>query len=102
MQEREKAMSAYAIFTRVKTIDPAEMKVYSENVQETVKGHNYKLLAAYGRKEVLEGPESEGILIMEFPNMQAAKAWYDSPAYRQVREHRFKGAEYRAVIVEGL
>jgi uncharacterized protein (DUF1330 family) len=69
---------------------------------ETVKGHNLKLLAAYGRKEVLEGPESEGILIAEFPNMPEAKAWYDSPGYRKVREHRFKGAEYRAVIVEGL
>jgi uncharacterized protein (DUF1330 family) len=39
---------------------------------------------------------------MEFPSMQEAKAWYDSPAYREVREHRFKGAEYRGVIVEGL
>jgi uncharacterized protein (DUF1330 family) len=95
-------VSAYVIFTRVKTLDPGEMKIYSATVQETVKGHNFKLLAAYGRKEVLEGPESEGILIMEFPSMQEAKAWYDSPAYRKVREHRFKGAEYRGVIVEGL
>jgi uncharacterized protein (DUF1330 family) len=95
-------MRAYVIFTRVKTLDPGEMKIYTETVQETVKGHNFKLLAAYGRKEVLEGPESEGILMMEFPSMQEAKAWYDSPAYRKVREHRFKGAEYRAVIVEGL
>jgi uncharacterized protein (DUF1330 family) len=95
-------MSAYVIFTRVKTLDPTEMKTYSDTVRETIQGHNVKLLAAYGRKEVLEGPESEGILIMEFPSMQEAKAWYDSPAYQKVREHRFKGAEYRAVIVEGL
>lgn len=95
-------MSAYVIFTKVKTIDPAQMKIYNEQVMETIKGHNLKLLAAYGRKEVLEGPESEGILIMEFPSMREAKAWYDSPAYRKVREHRFKGAEYRGVIVEGL
>jgi uncharacterized protein (DUF1330 family) len=95
-------MSAYVIFTRVKTLDPAEMKTYNDTVRETIKGHNIKLLAAYGRKEVLEGPENEGILIMEFPSMQEAKAWYDSTAYRKVREHRFKGAEYRGVIVEGL
>ncbi|MGD0900412.1 MAG: hypothetical protein ABR915_21475 [Thermoguttaceae bacterium] len=25
-----------------------------------------------------------------------------SPTYRQVREHRFRGADYRAVIVEGI
>jgi uncharacterized protein (DUF1330 family) len=51
---------------------------------------------------VLEGPEHEGIFIMEFPTMQDATAWYDSPAYRKVREHRFKGAEYRGVIVQGV
>ena len=28
--------------------------------------------------------------------------WYDSPAYREVREHRYKGADYRAVIVQGV
>jgi uncharacterized protein (DUF1330 family) len=95
-------MSAYAIFTKVKTIDPVEMKIYNENVLPTIKGHDVKILAAYGPKDVLEGPASEGIIIMEFPSMQAARAWYDSPAYREVREHRFKGAEYRGVIVQGV
>jgi uncharacterized protein (DUF1330 family) len=35
-------------------------------------------------------------------DIEAAKAWYNSPAYREAREHRFKGAEYRAVIVQGV
>ena len=95
-------MSAYAIFTKVKTIDAAELNAYNDAVRETFKGHNLKILAAYGRYEVLEGPQHEGIVIVEFPSMQDAKAWYNSPEYRKVREHRFKGAEYRAVIVEGL
>jgi uncharacterized protein (DUF1330 family) len=42
------------------------------------------------------------VVIVEFPSIDAAKAWYESPAYREAREHRFKGADYRAVIVEGL
>ena len=95
-------MSAYAIFTRVKTIDPVEMKIYNDSVLLTIEGHDVRILAAYGPKDVLEGPQSEGILIMEFPNMQAARSWYDSPAYCEVREHRFKGAEYRCVIVQGI
>ena len=59
------------------------------------------MLAAYGCHEVLEGPEIEGLVILEFPSLEEAKAWYDSPAYREVREHRFRGSDYRAVIVEG-
>jgi uncharacterized protein (DUF1330 family) len=51
---------------------------------------------------VLEGPPVEGVVIAEFPTFEAAKAWYDSPAYTEVRQHRFKGAEYRVVIVEGV
>jgi uncharacterized protein (DUF1330 family) len=41
------------------------------------------------------------VVILEFPTFEEAKAWYDSPAYRKVREHRYKGADYRAVIVQG-
>ncbi len=40
--------------------------------------------------------------ILEFPTFEEAKTWYDSPAYREAREHRLKGADYHAVIVEGL
>ena len=31
-----------------------------------------------------------------------AKAYYDSAAYREAREHRFKAADYRVLIVEGV
>ena len=95
-------MSAYFVFTRDETLDPAAMKTYGEQVRPTFKGHDMKILAAYGKQEVVEGPQSEGIVIIEFPTMEAAKAWYDSPAYKEVREHRFRGAKYRAVLVQGL
>jgi uncharacterized protein (DUF1330 family) len=95
-------MAAYIVFTRESTRDTAELDTYSEKVGATLAGHPVDVLAAYGRHEVIEGPEVEGVVILEFPSFEEAKAWYDSPAYREVREHRFRGAEYRAVIVEGL
>jgi uncharacterized protein (DUF1330 family) len=95
-------MGAYAVFIRERTRDPAEMERYSQLAEDTLAGHPVKVLAAYGRQEVLEGPEVEGVVILEFPSIEAAKAWYDGPGYREAREHRFKGASYRAVIVEGL
>jgi uncharacterized protein (DUF1330 family) len=94
-------MSAYIVFTRESTKNAAELDTYSENVGGTLTGHPVSVLAAYGRHEVLEGPDVEGVVILEFPSFEAAKAWYDSPAYRKAREHRFRGADYRAVIVEG-
>jgi uncharacterized protein (DUF1330 family) len=95
-------MAAYIVFTRESTRDAAELGTYSQKVGPTLAGHPVTVLAAYGRHEVIEGPEVEGVVILEFPSFDQAKAWYDSPAYRQVREHRFRGADYRAVIVEGV
>ncbi|HUB20169.1 MAG TPA: DUF1330 domain-containing protein [Acidobacteriaceae bacterium] len=95
-------MSAYAVFTRERTLNASELQLYAEKVASTFAGHPYKTLAAYGRFEDLEGPPTEGTVIIEFPSMEAARAWYDSPAYREVREHRLEGAVYRAVLVEGV
>ena len=95
-------MPAYAVFTREKLRDPAEMKEYGALAGAARAGHELKPLVVYGKFEVLEGPGIDGVVILEFPTMEAAKAWYDSPAYRAAREHRFKGADYRVVIVQGI
>jgi len=95
-------MPAYAIFIRDNTRDPKELETYSKVAPTTLSGHPVTPRVAYGRYEVLEGPEIEGAVVLEFPTFEAAKAWYDSPAYREAREHRFKGANYRAFIVQGL
>jgi uncharacterized protein (DUF1330 family) len=95
-------MSAYMIFTRDKTLDPHELATYSKDVPPTFAGHEVKFLALYGTHEDLEGPSTEGTVVLEFPTIEAAKAWYNGPAYQAVREHRFKGATYRVVLVQGL
>ena len=43
----------------------------------------------------------EGAAILEFPTLAEAKAWYLSPAYQEARQHRFKGGDYCAILVEG-
>jgi uncharacterized protein (DUF1330 family) len=95
-------MSAYVVFIREQTLDRAELDTYFKEVRETFAGHELKVLANYGPQEDLEGSPTEGTVIAEFPSMEAAKAWYDSPLYRKVREHRFKGAIYRGILVAGV
>jgi uncharacterized protein (DUF1330 family) len=95
-------MAAYFVFTRERTKDQSEMDAYTQKVGATLKGHSFTGLVHYGRLEVMEGPEVEGMVILSFPSVEAAKAWYDSPAYREVRKHRFLGADYSAVLVEGV
>ncbi|MDR3616760.1 MAG: DUF1330 domain-containing protein [Candidatus Obscuribacterales bacterium] len=95
-------MSAYFVFIREKTLDQAELEIYRQKVAATFAGYTGKLLTtSYGRYEVLEGAATEGVIIAEFATMDEARAWYDSPAYKEVREHRFKGGIYRGLLVEG-
>ena len=95
-------MSAYLVFTREKTLDEAELKIYWDKIRATFAGHQVKVLVNYGRHEVLEGDPVEGIVIAEFPSFEAAKAWYESPAYQAIRHHRLKGAIYGGLVVQGV
>ncbi len=94
-------MPAYVVAIRDKTKDPAELKAYSATAGKA-RAEGMKLLAAYGANEALEGPPTEGVVLIEFPDMASAKAWYDSPAYTEARKHRFLGADYRFILFEGL
>ncbi len=95
-------MATYIVFTKESTQDQSELDIYQSKVSAAAEGHPIKILAAYGPQQVLEGPAPEGVVIVEFPTTAAARKWYDSPAYQAVAQHRFKGATYRAVLVEGV
>ncbi|MBP1850047.1 DUF1330 domain-containing protein [Rhizobium halophytocola] len=94
-------MPAYVVFTRENTTDRSALDTYSADVKDSFAGRDVAFLAAYGPHETLEGPPIEGAVILEFADMTAARDWYHSPAYQQAAEHRFRGAKYRAFIVEG-
>jgi uncharacterized protein (DUF1330 family) len=94
-------MPAYIIFMREKTLDRSELETYWQKTPATLEGQPIKVLAAYGRHVTLEGPDVEGVVVAEFPTLEAARAWYDSPAYQEAAAHRFRGAVYRGLIVEG-
>jgi uncharacterized protein (DUF1330 family) len=95
-------MVAYVVFTREKMRNPEEYERYKEKARPAAEGQPLKRLALYGKHETLEGPAIEGAVVLEFPTMEAAKTYYNSPAYQDAVKHRFLGADYRVFIVEGL
>lgn len=95
-------MPAYCIFIREKTLDVEELKTYGQLAGPTIAAFRARPLVAYGAVEVLEGPEVEGVVVVEFDSMEDARAWYNSADYQAAIQHRFKGASYRAMIVQGV
>jgi uncharacterized protein (DUF1330 family) len=95
-------MSAYVIMIRDRLTDAEEFATYGKLAKEARGATPPKPLAFYGAKETLEGLEADGAVILEFPDMAAAKAWYESPAYQAAKVHRLAGADYRVILVEGV
>jgi uncharacterized protein (DUF1330 family) len=100
-------MPAYMIFLREDAVaDPAAMQTYSamnrRNASVFVETYGIKPLAVYGATEALEGDAPDGVVVLEFPSVNDARAWYGSPEYQASLVHRKKGAHYRALLIEGL
>jgi uncharacterized protein (DUF1330 family) len=95
-------MVAYVIYIREQTFDQEELDIYVNSAGPVLEKFPMQFLAANGRLEVLEGPVPEAVAIARFPTIDAAFAWYHSPDYQAVAQHRFNGASYRGFVVEGL
>ncbi|MTJ79520.1 MAG: DUF1330 domain-containing protein [Telmatospirillum sp.] len=95
-------MAAYVVFLREETTDPEELHRYRELASRARDGHDLTPVAYYGDLEVLEGPSFEGAVILRFPDADAARAWYRSPAYQDAMRHRVAGSRSRAFLIEGV
>ncbi|TAL02784.1 MAG: DUF1330 domain-containing protein [Rhodospirillaceae bacterium] len=96
-------MPAYMIFIREEPVrDPAEMEMYRKKNAGGASVFKLKPLVVYGAIEAVEGKAPDGVVVLEFPTVEEARAWYNSPAYQAAIPHRKKAADYRAIIVEGM
>jgi uncharacterized protein (DUF1330 family) len=95
-------MTAYVIFIRDAITDAESFATYGKMAAEARGDHQMTPLVFYGPLETLEGAEAEGVVIVSFPTMEEAKAWYNSPAYQAALPYRLKGAEYRVILAQGL
>ena len=96
-------MPAYIIVLREGPVRDADaMAHYQSRSRESGSGHNLTPRVVYGAVEALEGVAPDGVVVLEFPTVKEAKAWYDSAAYQEALPFRLKAADWRAFIVEGL
>ena len=83
-------------------MDQGELNTYWQRVNETLVSHKARVLMDHGRFLILEGQGPvAGVAVYEFPTKDAARNWHNSVAYREVRQHRKKGAKYLVILAEG-
>ena len=95
-------MSAYFIFDVRDIPDPEALGRYVAEVTDTVSAHGGRYVVRGDAFEVVEGDWKPNLLVLiEFPDVRTANAWYESPAYRPLRELRHVSARCDAVLVAG-
>ena len=93
-------MPVYMVYVCHSVSDRTKLEQYWASIGPTLEGQPVKFFAAYTPFEVLEGDNVLGAFIGEWPSMEAAKAWYDSPGYEAIRHLRQDNANYTGVLVE--
>ena len=95
-------MSAYVIVD-IEVADPTGYADYKELAPAAVALYGGKYIARGGKSETLEGDwPINRLVILEFPTMEQAKAWLNSPEYAPARALRHKYASSKMVVVEGI
>ena len=95
-------MAAYVIVdSDIKNL--AGMQEYIDKVGATLGPHGGQPIVAGTNIEVVEGDWSPSrIVVVAFPDMAAAKAWYNSPAYQEILPIRTANTDDKIILVEGL
>ena len=82
--------------------EPEGIRPYSAQVESTFEPYGGRYLVRGGQVTSLEGEATKRVVMIAFPSLAQAQAWYDSPAYRAIRPIRQQSAKSKVFIVEGL
>ena len=94
-------MAAYVI-AEVDVHDSALFDEYRKIVPGTIAQYGGKYLVRGGAVEVKEGGwKPTRLVVLEFPSMEQARKWYDSPEYAPALALRLKAANAKLILVEG-
>ena len=92
----------YVIFTET-VRDQPRYDAYLQKAVPTVLQSGGRALAMHTGADVIEGQwPGKLTVVLEFDSVEAARAWYESPAYQAVIGERHASADANAVIVPGL
>ena len=96
-------MPAYAI-GRLTMRDPSWLDEYGPKTAALVEKHGGKYLVRGGKMDRLEGDGElpSVMVVLEFPSMEQAQAWYNDPEYAPMITLRQTGSDLDFVLVDGV
>ena len=100
--KKENAIPAYAIaHLRSVAMGPPIVE-YLERIDATLAPFEGRFLIHGARAEILEGTWPGHLVVIRFPDLARARAWYASPAYQAILRLRTDNADCSAFIIDGV
>jgi uncharacterized protein (DUF1330 family) len=93
-------MPAYVV-AEVDVENPEGYAEYAPLATESVLRHGGRFLVRGGQNEAWEGAWNDRIVVIEFDDMDAARAWYFSDDYQAAAAIRHRNGRTRLIAVEG-
>lgn len=95
-------MKAYVIVD-VKVTDPARYEDYKKLTPGSLVPFEGRFIVRGGHTETLEGEWHTGrVVVLEFPSLAQAKAWWSSSGYAPAKAIRQASSETKMIVVEGV
>lgn len=95
-------MTSYAIAHLREVEFGADIVEYLRRIDATLEPFGGRFVVHGAQPEVVEGPFPGHLVVIGFPSREQARAWYDSPAYREILPLRTGSSDGVAVIVDGV
>lgn len=95
-------MKAY-IIVDVNITDPVRYEDYKKLTPASLQPFEGRFVIRGGATETLEGDWKPGrIVVLEFPSVEKAKAWWSSDLYAPAKAIRQSASVTRMILAEGL
>jgi uncharacterized protein (DUF1330 family) len=95
-------MPAYVLADVCEVRDLETLVEYRRRNTHAVATHGGRFLIRGGESEVLEGDwPTRRIVLIEFPDADAARAWWESEEYAPLKAMRRAASDTNIVLVEG-
>ena len=94
-------MSAYVI-VEIEIHDPADYEEYKKLTPGSIAAYDGRFVVRGAQTESLEGDwNPQRIVVLQFPSVQRAKEWWNSPEYTKAKTIRQRAAKTKMLVVEG-
>lgn len=95
-------MSAY-IVAEIEVLAQDQYETYKQLVPPSLAAYDGRFIVRGGTVETLEGDWSPPrVVILEFPSVTRARAWWNSVEYAEAKALRQSVARTRMILVEGV